>query len=529
MGGALNSAAVAPTTVRWCFFLLLFWLIGWPIVHLLEAALQEKGLMEAFSKVATVSFSVTTLRTAALAFAVAFCSTGFGVLVGWLLTFHSPPFRGFLNFGLIAPLVLPHYVLGIAWTYLMGSWIYGFAGCVFVLSACWFPLAALLSRRSFQETDTEARAAAMIEGADAWRLFWRIDLPLVAPVLTSSFVLVFIFTLIEFGIPSLFIVQVSSFEIYTQYSAFFDPTAATFAGAPILLVALVAMVVERFVRRGEPIRILGEDTERRFVSAHRTFLGWTGFCLAVIPVLLPLAVVFRQAISDGDLSGIPVAWDLVRAAVFPSVWISILSALLLMGVGGIIALCMDRRLFIRGGVRTRILGEAILMALLAIPPALWSLALLREWNRPNFLSLLIADSAGILLIGYLGRFLPVCYRIIRDALDSIPTEILESAWLDGASPVQVAKTIIVPLTKKALLMAGCIGLVLSFGELEVTLFCAPPGVATVPMRLYTVMANGPTNVVAGIIVFIVGIALLPIAAILLLSGAHRIAKRRGDS
>lgn len=518
MGRTLRgSDQVLRFSIRWGLTVVLFWLIGWPLFQLMEAALQEKGLTNGLSQIAAESFSATALRTAALAFTVACCSTAFGVLVGWLLAFHSPPLKGLMIFSLIAPLVLPHYVLGIAWTYLMGPWIYGFAGCAFVLSACWFPLATLLSRRSFQESDSEIRAAAMVDGANAAQIFWCIDLRLAAPVLTSSFILVFIFSLIEFGVPSLFLVRVSSFEIYTQYSAFYDPTAATFSGVPILLVALVALMAERLFRRGEPIRILGEGTEPRICSATGSLTGWVGFGLASMPALLPLAVVIRQAFSGGDLSGLLLAWNLVGGVVISSLWISGITALLLMGVGGALALIMDGRVFNRRAGRAAVLSEAILMALLAVPPALWSLALLREWNLPGFFSVLVADSAAILLIGYLGRFLPVCYRIIRDAVDSIPTELLEAAKLDGASPLLTIRTILLPLSKKALLIAGCIGFVLSFGELDVTLSCAPPGVTTVSTRLYTVMANSPTNVVAGIIVFLAGMALLPTAAVLIMT------------
>lgn len=66
------------------------------------------------------------------------------------------------------------------------------------------------------------------------------------------------------------------------------------------------------------------------------------------------------------------------------------------------------------------------MLLLAVPPALWSLALLREWNRSGLFRALIADSELILLIGYLGRFLPVSCRIIRDSVEAVPTELIEA-------------------------------------------------------------------------------------------------------
>ena len=211
---------------RWCLFVLLFWLIGWPLLQLLGGAAQEKGISQSFSQVFSECLSPTTLRTAALAFCVACFSSVVGISAGWLLAFRPPPFDSLVNFGLIAPLVLPSYVLGISWTYVMGGWIYSFVGCVFVLTSCWFPLVALLVRRALGDLDREIRASAMIEGAGTWQLFRLIDLPLVAPVLATGFLLVFIFTLVEFGVPSLLLVKVSSFEVFVNYSALYDPSAA---------------------------------------------------------------------------------------------------------------------------------------------------------------------------------------------------------------------------------------------------------------------------------------------------------------
>lgn len=79
-----------------------------------------------------------------------------------------------------------------------------------------------------------------------------------------------------------------------------------------------------------------------------------------------------------------------------------------------------------------------------------------------------------------------------------------AARLDGAGLTQIARQVLWPLSRRALLIAACIGFILSFGELPVTLFCAPPGVATLPTRLYTIMANSPTKVVASICLILIG-------------------------
>lgn len=496
---------------RGVFFLSLIWLLGWPLLSLLVSSIEEKGWDGALARFSSEIVSSATLRTGMLALMVASLSTVFGTALGWLLAFRPPRPSWLADLGLLVPLVLPNYIFAIAWTSLLGEWVYGFFGCVLILTLCWAPLVAFLSRRSFAGTETEIRTVARVDGASEWDLILRIDLPLAAPVLLTGFTLTFIFVLVEFGVPSLLLVHVSSFEVFTEFSGFYDPAAATLAGLPILALAFFMLSSERILRRGEPVRVLGTGSKPQAISSsNRRITSVLGLTLCLLPSVIPLGVLTVQAFASERGNGLVRAFALVKETIPISIGLSLVGGVILTLVGGALAVSLDKRLnpplFSSSGP----ISESVIMLLLAVPPALWSLALLVYWNQQGLLQEWVVDSGFILAIGYLGRFLPITYRIFRDGLEAVQTEIIEAAWLDGARTYQLTFWVLAPLLKQVVGVALAIACVLSFGELTVTLFCAPPGVATLPIRLYTIMANSPTYIVAGV-ALLVAVTCLPFA------------------
>jgi len=56
--------------------------------------------------------------------------------------------------------------------------------------------------------------------------------------------------------------------------------------------------------------------------------------------------------------------------------------------------------------------------------------------------------------------------------------------------------IVLPQIRLGVVAAWAIAFVLSFGELGVSVLIAPPGEATLPIRIYTIIANTPPSQVA---------------------------------
>ncbi len=510
--------------IVWAVFLL--WLIAWPLCGVLFSSLEEKGFQYIFEHILKKPAALTTMRTALLAASVSLLAAGIGTILGWFLAFHRVPAGWLINFTLLIPLVLPNYVFGIAWADLVGSRLYGFWGCVFVLTLCWFPLPTFLVRRALQEMDCAIHEAARVDGASEVETAFFIDIPVITPVVFSSWILISVLVLGEFGVPSLLLVHVSSFDVYTEFSAFYDTASAAVSAFPVLATAMGLILLERIQRRGKVLRILTHDQGRETrPRSERVWPFYVILTVCMLPGLIPLGVLVHQSIRSDVFPVLVRAYRLVDRGALVSIYLSFQGAAASTLCGLLISITLDRRLS-RPLLRlVDPVAECAIMLLLAVPPVLWSLSLIRYWNQPDVWMTLVADSTAILTIGYVGRFLPITYRICRDGLDSVQTESIEMGQSDGANFRQLCAFVLWPLLRPTILVAFAIGFVFCFGELAVTLLCAPPGVATLPVRLYTIMANSPTNVVATVAVFLVSVC-VPCAALALWISGTGLSQRR---
>jgi ABC-type spermidine/putrescine transport system permease subunit II len=83
--------------------------------------------------------------------------------------------------------------------------------------------------------------------------------------------------------------------------------------------------------------------------------------------------------------------------------------------------------------------------------------------------------------------------------------------------------IVLPQIRLGLVAAWVIAFILAFGELGVSILIAPPGEATLPIRIYTIIANTPPSHVAALALLQAAVILIPVA---LLAGAVAVREAR---
>jgi ABC-type spermidine/putrescine transport system permease subunit II len=71
--------------------------------------------------------------------------------------------------------------------------------------------------------------------------------------------------------------------------------------------------------------------------------------------------------------------------------------------------------------------------------------------------------------------------------------------------------IVLPQIRLGLLSAWVVAFVLAFGELGVSILVAPPGETTLPIRIYTIIANTPPSHVAALALLQTAVILSPLA------------------
>src|SRR5262245_7971390 len=245
-----------------------------------------------------------------LAFLTASLSTLLGVPLGVVLGKTDIPWRGALTLLFAAPLVVPSYVLAVAWFSIVGRtgllggvlpdvWsreiaaaFFGLFGCTFVLTSAFMPIAMLLTIAFLRNVNPALENAARL--VSAWPgVLARITLPLVAPAIAFAAVLIFLLSLGEIGVPMYLRFPVYPVETLTQFAAFYDLRAATVTSAPLLLVTLAVLGLQ--TRLHKRVLQLGRRTPRGeaaqiALGAWRLPLFVLVLALAAVAVALPLGV-----------------------------------------------------------------------------------------------------------------------------------------------------------------------------------------------------------------------------------------------
>jgi ABC-type Fe3+ transport system permease subunit len=130
---------------------------------------------------------------------------------------------------------------------------------------------------------------------------------------------------------------------------------------------------------------------------------------------------------------------------------------------------------------------------------------------------------AMFMLGYLARFVPVAALVIAAATRYVPMSHEEAASVSGSGWLRTMTRIVVPQIRLGLVAAWVIAFVLAFGELGVSILIAPPGEATLPIRIYTIIANTPPSHVAALALLQSSVILIPVA---LLAGAIAVREPR---
>ena len=93
----------------------------------------------------------------------------------------------------------------------------------------------------------------------------------------------------------------------------------------------------------------------------------------------------------------------------------------------------------------------------------------------------------------------------------------EAGTVTGASWFRVLGKILLPLQGYGLIATWLISFMFCIGELGTTILVYPPGHETLPIALFTLMANSPTEVVSALSVVIVAMTLFPVGIFLAVS------------
>jgi iron(III) transport system permease protein len=427
-----------------------------------------------------------------------------GVAAGILFAKSDLPLRSGFMWLLTVPFVLPPYFVALGWARVFArigtsasDWLFGFGGCVLVLSSVFLPITMLLTFASILNVDRRLEEAARL--VSGWPgVLRRVTLPLSAPGIVFSLVLVFLLAMGELSVPSFLRYPTLPVLSFTQFAASYNFGAATAAAVPLAAIAFVGVLVESaFLRdRDYTFRSTGQTlfiSLRHWKSPLATLMA--ALCFAL--VILPLSALFADAFSPGAMHE---AMQRAGASVVRSVMYSAVAATILMALGFLLGH------FMRGG-RQRVLS-AFTLALFAIPGTVLSIGLVRLWNTPG--TWFIYATPALLILGYTAQYCAVTTRLSLAGLMLIPTSLDEAGRLSGAMWARRLFRISIPLSTRTLVCAWLAAYILCLRDVPIALMTAPPGGDPLPARILTLMANGAPPMIASLCLIMAIASLIPL-------------------
>lgn len=417
------------------------------------------------------------------------------------------PLRGLLCAMSVVPLISPPFIGAYAWIILLGRngiitqlvaqatgvmlpTIYGPGGVILALALSYFPYVFLIVQGALATGDPHVEEAARIAGASRARIVFTITLPLVAPAIAASMLIVFIKAIGDFGVPSILggEFQVLPTLIYYQIHGFFNLNAASAIAAVNVLLTLAAMGLLGWVNRARSHATLGGTAAAAQRSAHPAArLAANAWCwLVIVVAVLPQLVIALASFAErwpGTM--LPVSYTLAHYRSVGSQLLGpIVNSLILAGTATLLCLvfgAITAYASTRGRLRFRLALDATIMLPFVLPGLVIGVAYLTAFNSGP---LVLTGTALILVLAYFTRRVAFVFRTVAAAFAQIDPKLEDASRICGASWGQTMRRALLPLAAPALLSGAILVFSTLIGEISATVLLYSARWKTIAISIY---------------------------------------------
>ena len=440
-------------------------------------------------------------RTLKLAVAVSAGALVLGTGLAWLTSRTDLPLRRIWRVLLPLPLVFPTFLGAAAFIRTMNPGglandllssfgvgttpeIRGFFGAWLVLTLLTYPYVYLPVAARLRQLPPSLEESARLLGDTAWAAFWRISLPHASTAIGAGTLLVFLYTLSDFGAVQLMRYDTLTRAIATNHLA--NPPAALALSLMLLLLAALVVIAERWFSRRLPEGVRSGSNEPPTLRLGR----WRPFAVGAVALAVlasigaPLVALVDWAVGGltrtfGDGRPLVIDYSRVTDATVSTLWVSVLAAVFAVAAVLPIALLVGR-------YRSRVgwLAHAVVISTFALPGLLIALSM-RFWTlRSDLAFTLFGDTIGLLIFAYVVRFGSLAMGVSVVAVRSVPSRMHDAARLLGAGPLRRFLTVDMPLMGPALMAAAGLVLLSVMKELPISLLVSPLGFSTLATQIF---------------------------------------------
>lgn len=395
------------------------------------------------------------------------------------------------------PVLIPPYIHAIVWSYLsgflknyLGFDLHSVPGVIFVMTLAYFPFVTLTTLAGLRSIDRDQEEVALLTGSRS-RMIRFVTLPLCLPHILAGAVFAFVFAIINVGIPDILRVNVYPLDIFIQFSAFSDPWSATVLALPMVTITVLLILTQhRLMGRRAYLQIGGGCGKQNVFSLGKLRGISSLFCfgLLFLSVAVPFSVMlYKAGPFDTYVRVISTSFENIAMSFSLAVFSAFLSVVL-----GVFLGYLQYRL----GRKSASWLSLLVVIPFAVPATATGIGLIGLWNRP--LLDWVYTSFGMIIIAQTARFASYSGVIMAAGMSRIPLYLEEASLVAGRTFLITFRRIVMPLLKPYLFLGFFIVFILSFGELGTTLLISPPGVETLPVKVYNLMHYGAEEMVAAL-------------------------------
>ncbi len=524
---AMTAEAIACAAAA----ILLVWLVLYPLLVLLIGSVRTDLPMRpgtfTLANFAAIFANSENLDAIVNTVVSSTCATVAAVVIGvslaWVTSRTDTPARRFFDNVFVIPYYLSPFVGAIAWTILANPRIgfvnnfftatlgfedapiniYSLPGLVFVMALYYSPIVFLFTAGALRSMDPALEEASRIHGVGALATTLRVTLPVVAPAITSSALLVFLNAAGQFGIPAVIGIPMHYDVVTTRIwigLGYFPPKyteAAAFAMVLLAISGAIVFVQHRMLANRSYVTVTGKGFRPAVASLGRLRYLALAACILyfLLSIVLPYgALIFTSFQPYLTFAFEPGAWTLEQYAEVlfnnPLTARATVNSLFLGAAGATLTILFS--LIISYIVqRTHVKGRALLdyLATLpaAVPAVVFAVGLL--WGY-IFLPVPIYGTIWMLLIAYIAHYIPFGVRATTSGLAQIGVELEESSRVHGEGWAGTMRRIVVPLLKPALTVGWILLFVEFIRSLSLSILLYTPESVVMPVVIYELYETG---------------------------------------
>jgi iron(III) transport system permease protein len=472
----INKSPTEPlvTTLTLSLFtgLTIFVLI--PLFMVMRASVFKDGIFDLSpykNLISEAAFIKPLINSLKLGAATATLGAIVGYAFAYILVMTSIPLKQFFRMVATFPMISPPFIIAIAAIMLLGQngvitkilipylgegssfSVYGFWGLLLVEVLAYFPTAFLLLVGFFSSVDPVLEEAAQNQGAGLWRTFKDVIFPLSIPAILSSWLLIFIESLADFGNPLILSgdFKVLSVEAYLKITGQYDMGGGAILAILLLFPSLLAFFIQKYyVNRKSYVTLTGKpSTSKRQNSSvlTRSFLFLLCFCFTAPILVFYAAIIYGSFVKTWGVTSaftlqnytlaLSESWEALRDSLILAAIATPITGIL----GMIVAYLLIRKTFFG---KTAL--EVISLLTFAVPGTVVGIGYILAFNDKP---LLLTGTASIIVLLFIFRNAPVGIQAGTTALRQIDKSIEEASSSLGAGSFTTFYKVVLPLLAPA--------------------------------------------------------------------------------